>query len=77
VVVATAVATVIVALAPVAGDRDRGPRPGGDRERDRNSMLGSEPGDRDRGPRRPPNRDSGRGGNPSDRRFLGGGGGRR
>ena len=65
------------------GDRDRGGRGGyGDRDRDRggrdrNSMLGSEPGDRDRGGRRPPGRpgDGGRGGNPSDRRFLGGGGG--
>ena len=71
-------------------DRDRGGRGGygggGDRDRergsrDRNSMLGSDPGDRDRdrdrGGRRPPGRpgEGGRGGNPSDRRFLGGGGG--
>ena len=66
-------------------DRDRGGRGGsgggggrgyGGGERDRNSMLGSDPNDRDRGGRRPPNRSSGGGrGNPSDRRFLGGGGG--
>ena len=71
---------------PGGGGGNRGPGPGGDRdrdrggrdgerERDRNSVLGSEPGSRDRG-RRPPNRDSGNR-NPSDRRFLGGGGARR
>ena len=58
-----------------AGNRDAGNRDGGQRnERDRNSMLGSDPNDR--GGRRPPPRDAGRG-NPSDRRFLGGGGGGR
>ena len=57
------------------GNRDAGNRDGGQRnERDRNSMLGSDPNDR--GGRRPPPRDAGRG-NPSDRRFLGGGGGGR
>ena len=57
------------------GNRDTGNRDGGQRnERDRNSMLGSDPNDR--GGRRPPPRDAGRG-NPSDRRFLGGGGGGR
>ena len=59
-----------------AGNRDAGNRDGGERnERDRNSMLGSDPNDR--GTRRPPPRDAGRGVNPSDRRFLGGGGGGR
>ncbi len=58
------------------GDRDRGGRSGGN-ERDRNSMLGSDPNDRDRGGRRPSNRPPSSGRNPSDRRFLGGGGGRR
>ena len=64
------------------GDRDRGgrgPGPGG--ERDRSSMLGSDPNDRDRGGRRPsggrPPSGNRSGGNPSDRRFLGGGGSRR
>ena len=57
-----------------AGGRDRDR----DRERDRNSMLGSEPNDRDRGARRYPGRPAGGGrNNPSDRRFLGGGGARR
>ena len=67
------------------GDRDRGGRGGGDRggrgygggDRDRNSMLGSDPNDRDRGGRRPPGRPQGNSRNPSDRRFLGGGGGGR
>ena len=75
------------------GDRDRGgrgPGPGGERdrggrgpggERDRSSMLGSDPNDRDRGGRRPsggrPPSGNRSGGNPSDRRFLGGGGSRR
>ena len=54
-------------------DRDRPNRgaPGGP-GRDRNSMLGSDPNDR--GGRRPPNRSPGGGRNPTDRRFLGGGG---
>ena len=62
------------------GGGDRGGRGyGGDRERDRNSMLGSDPNDRDRGGRRPPGggRSSGGSRNPADRRFLGGGGARR
>ena len=70
------------------GDRDRGARGGGygggdrdrsgpSRGRERGSMLGSEPGDRGQGPRRYPNRSTGGSRNPSDRRFLGGGGARR
>ena len=63
------------------GDRERGGRGGyggGNRERDRNSMLGSEPGDRERGGRRPSGgRPPSSSRNPSDRRFLGGGGARR
>jgi polyribonucleotide nucleotidyltransferase len=65
------------------GDRDRGPSRGGgggnggpNRNRDRGTMLGSEPNDRGPGPRRSTGRPPG-GGNPSDRRFLGGGGARR
>ena len=65
------------------GDRDRGGRSGGGgrsgygSERDRNSMLGSDPNDRDRGGRRQPGRPQGGSRNPSERRFLGGGGARR
>ncbi len=72
------------------GDRDRGGRGGsgggggggrggpGGGERDRNSMLGSDPNDRERGGRRPSGgRPPSSGRNPSDRRFLGGGGARR
>ena len=68
-----------------SGDRDRGGRGGGgyggdrdrDRERDRNSMLGSDPNDR--GGRRSSGggRQSSGGRSPSERRFLGGGGARR
>ena len=70
------------------GDRDRdragsgrggygGGGGGPNRNRDRGTMLGSEPNDREQGPRRYPNRSTGGSRNPSDRRFLGGGGARR
>jgi polyribonucleotide nucleotidyltransferase len=45
--------------------------------RDRGTMLGSESNDRDRGGRRPTGRPPSGSRNPSDRRFLGGGGARR
>ena len=61
---------------PRGGGRGGGRGYGGG-DRDRNSMLGSDPNDRDRGGRRPPGRPQGNSRNPSDRRFLGGGGGGR
>ncbi len=70
------------------GDRDRGPNRGGpggggggpNRNRDRGTMLGSEPNERGPGGpggRRSTGRPPGGNRNPSDRRFLGGGGARR
>ena len=60
------------------GGGGRGGYGGGGGERDRNSMLGSDPNDRERGGRRPAGRPpGGNRNNPSDRRFLGGGGARR